>query len=436
MNNLKIYQILLIFLLMLTTFIIFAPILDANYARIDDHIMLKSYLGTLKNISFDYIIKTFTKYHEGLYHPIITLSYSLETTIFGYFPALFHFDNILLHILNILLVFFIFFNLSKSFWLSFIISTLFAIHPTRVEVVAWISARKDLIYALFYLLSIFFYIKTYTSKRYKTFLTISVICYLFSCLSKSMAITLPFILLLIDLYTNHFDKTKIKTYITFIAITIIFIFLTFDSHYSNIEHVRFHFDTFRQILNFINAHFNILFYIDKLFLPINLYCMYPYFYNEFASMPPSYILYAPAIVYILIFFTFVSLQKTKVIFYGFLFFIISMLPVSGIFPIGDFVVADRYTYIPYLGLFLILAKFIIFLCTQNYIIKLHDKAINISKYLKIFIVCLCIILFSILNYLSYKRVIDWKQNNIFAPRWMSYYQFGISKDYIKEDIRK
>ena len=132
MTNLKTYQILLVFFLLSITFILFFPMLDADYAGLDDFVLLSSYSGSLKNISLDYIINTFKHYHEGLYHPLVTLSFSLETTIFGFVPAIFHLDNILLHIINVALVFFIFFKLSNSFWLSFITASLFAIHPKRI----------------------------------------------------------------------------------------------------------------------------------------------------------------------------------------------------------------------------------------------------------------------------------------------------------------
>lgn len=417
MDTLKKYQIFFFFLLLFITLIIFLPAIDAKYAGIDDWILLKSYSGALKKISLDYVINTFKNYHGGLYHPLVTLSYSLEITICGFLPALFHFDNILLHIINVLLVFIIFINLSKSFWLSFIITALFAIHPTRVEVVAWISARKDLLYAFFYLLSVLFYIKSYDTDKSKQYITLSIIMFLLSCFSKSMSITLPFALILIDLYTKNFSTKKIKIYLLYILITMIFMFITIDSHY-DIDDTYFCFTAFNHAINFINAHFNILFYFDKLLLPINLYCMYPFFYDNF-SMPPNFILYSPAVLYLLIFFSFLSLKKTKVIFFGFTFFLISIFPVSSIFPIGDFAVADRYTYIPYLGLFFIFAKFILYICNKT------------NKIINILIFCLCIIVFAELCYLSHNRAIDWKYNRYNAPHSMKYYEFGIKKNYLK-----
>lgn len=414
MINLKTYQIFILFLLLSLTIILFLPMISASYARTDDFVMLPSKYKQIKNLSFNYILETFKNYHVGLYHPLVTLSYNIEIVFFGFTPAIFHFDNIILHLFNVLLVFFIFFKLSNSFWLSFIVTTLFAIHPTRAEVVCWISARKDLLYAFFYLLSVWFYIKTYSSAKRKTYIFLSAISFLFSCFSKPMAITLPFVLILIDLYKNNFTKQQIKLYSIYIFLSFIFILIALDSHYE-IEYSNLHFDIFRQTISFINAHFNILFYLDKLLLPIKLYCMYPFFYDEFGSMPPFYILYSPAVLYILIYLSYLSLRKTKVFFYGFLFFIITILPSSNIFPIGDFAVADRYTYIPYLGLFFIIAKIIIYLYKKN------------TKYLKISIILLLSLIFIIISFLSYNRVIDWQTNNYAAPKNMKYYDFSIIK---------
>ena len=416
MSYLKPYQILLFFILLFISFYIFTPILSAKYATIDDWLMLSSEKGrAIKVFSVKNVLNTFKSSHEGLYHPIITISYSLEKTIFGLVPEILHFDNIIFHLINSFLTFLIFLKLSNSFWLSFIITALFAVHPTRVEVVAWISARKDLLYTLFYLLSILFYVNTYNSKKIKTCIFLSLLCFALACFSKAMAITLPVILFLIDLYKNNFDKKKIKIYLIYLLIALIFIIVALIVHYSR-DYKNIFFTSFNFVVYFINAHFNILFYLDKLLLPIKLYCMYPFFYDTL-SMPPAFILYSPTVLYLLIFFSFLSLKKTKVVFYGFLFFLISILPASNIFPIGNFAVADRYTYIPYIGLFFIFAKLILYICNKT------NKKINLL------VIILCIIIFGWLCYLSYNRTIDWKNDSYGAPISMKYYEFGIKKNY-------
>ncbi|WP_372519768.1 hypothetical protein [Candidatus Ruminimicrobiellum ovillum] len=410
MKNLKKHQILLFFSFIFATFLIFIPILNAGYAFTDDWVMLKSYSGALKELSCKYIYQNFFYINEGLYHPLVTLSYSFEITLFGFVPAIFHFDNILLHVLNIILVFLILFKLSNSFWLSFLTAALFAIHPTRTEVVCWISARKDLLYAFFYLSSLFFYIKAQYDNK-KTYLILSILLFFLSCCSKAMAITLPVILMLVDSYLNESIKIK-KTYSIYIIIAIFFSLIALKTHYPQEFATEYFFNLFGHFTNFINAHFNILFYLDKFFLPIKLYCMYPYFYDMQTEIP-KYILYSPSILYILFYCCILLRKRTKIFAYGFTFFLVSMLPASGIFITGDFAVADRYTYIPYIGLFFICAKCIIYI----YWLKI--------KNIKTIVLFLCLSLFLIFGYLSYRRVIDWQTNEYGAPIGMKYYEFGL-----------
>jgi len=430
MKKLSVYQIFLIFILLFITLCVYLSILDAGYAPTDDWLMLRSYSGSLKKISLAYIVNTFKNFHEGLYHPLVTLSYTLEVNLFGFIPAVFHLDNILLHLINIYLVFLIFFKLSKNnYWVGFIVAILFALHPTRVEAVAWISARKDLLYAPFYLLSILFYLKhnenSDSHSIFSVYMYISVLFFLLSCFAKSMAITLPFFLILIDLYTNKFNKKKIKWYSIFFLIALIFVFLTFVSHYNTItfdSNERLQLTFFKTCVNFINAHFNIIFYLDKFLLPINLYCLYPIFYEETLYMPPWFIMYSPLVLYLMILLICLSLKKTKVVFFGFMFFLVTIAPVSGVFPIGDFAVADRYTYLPYLGLFYIFAKFIVFLSYKY------------NNLIKAITICFCILIEGTFGYLSYNRVIDWKTNHYGPPIKMKYYEFGITKKTEKESI--
>ena len=185
MLNLKFYQVLLFFLLLFITFATFSPIINAKYSTIDDFVMIRNpNRKALKDISFKHIEEIFKSSHEGLYHPLVTISYSIERTVFGFVPEIFHFDNLLLHIFNVSLVFIIFLIISKSFWISFIVTVLFAIHPTRAEVVDWISARKDTLYSFFYLLSLLCHIKAYTSNKKNILILLSALCFLLSCFSK------------------------------------------------------------------------------------------------------------------------------------------------------------------------------------------------------------------------------------------------------------
>lgn len=415
MATLKRYQIVLFFLLLGITFLLFLNSINSRYAFLDDAVMLRSEKRhALKDLSVKNVINTFKYSHEGLYHPIVTISYTVEKALFGFTPELFHFDNVILHLINVTLVFLIFFAITKSFWLSFVVMALFAVHPTRVEVVAWITARKDLLYSVFYLSAMLFYVKTYTSDKTKRLMLLSAVCFILACFSKPMAITLPFVLLLLDFYTGNLSGKRIKFYFVYLIVSVIFIITAVNIHYSD-DFIKYNFTIFYHFINFINAHFHILFYFDKLILPIKLYCMYPLFYN-LKTMPPYYILYSPAVLYIIIYFVFLSLRRTKLFFFGFMFFFITILPASSILHIGDFVVADRYTYVPYLGLFFIISNLI-----KHVYIKVKDK-----KNIKTLFISVCLIIFVTFCGLSYRRTIDWQNNEYEPPYKMKYYYFGFS----------
>lgn len=410
MNTLKTNQIFLLFLLFFVTFITFFNAIDAKFANLDDSAMVILNKPTAKDLTIKNIANIFTLSHEGLYHPLVTLFYALERHFFGLIPSFYHFDNILLHLFNTLLVFLVFFNLSKSFWTPYIIATLFAIHPAHVEAVAWISARKDTLYSLFYLLSILFYIKSYDVKNKRILIFLSFFCFILACFSKVMAITLPFILILIDYFKYKITIQKVKIYSAYFIISISFAILAVYIHYPE----NYIITSFTNTINILNAHFNTIFYIYKFIVPTNLYCMYPDFYNQF-TMPPAYIMYSPTILYLMILFVFLSLKKTKYIFFGFMFFFITILPVSGIMKVGFAPVADRYTYLPYIGLSYVVAETLLLLY----------KSFN--NFFKILLIVSGITIFVTLSYLSYNRTLDWKNNDFKAPLNMKYYTFWREK---------
>lgn len=412
-NNLKLNQIILFFSLLFVTFIIFFPAVDSKFADLDDSMMVIFNKPTQQGLTLKNITNIFSVSHEGLYHPMVTLSYTAERYFFGLTPELYHLNNVLLHLLNTFLVFLIFLRLSKSFAISYIVTVLFALHPAHVEAVAWISSRKDTLYSLFYLFSILFYLKSHDGQKSKLMIFLSLIFFMFSCFSKAMAVTLPFVLILIDYYKYGIKKENLKNYVLYFIISAFFAFIAVNIHYP--EQYKVLVTAFSNAVNILNAHFNILFYIYKFFLPVNLYCIYPDFYNPF-TMPPAYIMYAPAFLYMLILIVILSLKKTKFIFFGFMFFLITIFPVSGVMKVGYSAVADRYTYIPYLGLFYIFAKMSVFLYKKT------------NKFFKTALIFCAVLIFVLLAYLTYNRNWDWNKNTFGPPENMKYYNlFGDKK---------
>lgn len=416
MENFKKHQIILIFLLFAVSFFAYFPAVTADFATLDDLAILS---GTNKTpeLTTHNVLKIFTEDHLGLYHPLVTLSFSAERHFFGLVPAFYHVNNMLLHIFSTILVFLIFIRLTNSFAVTYIISALFAVHPVHVEVVAWVSARKDTLYSVFYLTAILLYIKTYDKKNIKTLITISSFCFLMACFSKAMAITLPFILILIDYFKDNFSIKKIKLYIPYGVISLVFIAVGIWSHYRNDIETTFVFTTL--VKNILNAHFHVLFYIYKFILPVKLYCMYPPFYN-ISSIPPWYILLSPVLFYLILYYVFLSLRKTKKIFFGFMFFLIVLLPSSGLLPMGIAPVADRYVYLAYIGLFYIFAETAVYAYNRS------------NKILKMILIYLSVLTAVVLIYLSFNRSLDWKKQNFGPPGGQPGYETSVDNSNLRD----
>ena len=390
MEILKKYQVLLlIFLAYIIVFIYYPIIKSPSFFCLDDAVMVteNEYITSL---TWNNIINVFSKAYYKLYHPFVTLSYAVEYHFFKLDPYIYHADNILLHIFNTILVFFIFLKITKSNFKSFLISLFFAIYPTGVETVAWISARKDLLCSFFFLLSILFYLKSFDDKK-NIFYFLSLLFFLAACFSKPMAITLPAIIILIDFFCNKSLKRNLKRYIPFFIISVLFSLLTLNFYYSNGNKIEI--PLFEYTLKFLNIHYNLLFYIYKVFFPFNLSAIYPTFYSH--CMPPWYILYSPCLVYLI--FLFLSLKFNKKIFFGIIFFVITILPVIGLFKsLSTSAIACRYCYIPYLGFFYMFAEIFYFF-----------KKFKVLKYVSIVFL---IILFVFLGYSSYQRTFLWTDN--------------------------
>lgn len=397
------YQILFLILLAYITAFAFYPAITAGFINLDDFVMVTEN-PDITSLSFSNIKNIFSSFQYKLYHPVVTLSYAIEYYFCKLEPYLYHIDNILLHILNTLILFFIIKKISKNFGVSYIVSLLFAIHPVHVEAVAWITSRKDTLYSFFFLLSILFYINTYDSKNAAKLFILSLISFILSCLSKPMAITLPLILVLIDFYNNKLKLINIKKYIPFFVISAIFVYLAVFVHYSPEEKAITTF--FVRFECFLDAHLHYLFYIYKLFVPVKLSCLYSQFYNHY-SFVPNIVFYSAAILYLLIFASIISLKINKKIFFGFFFFLITLLPSSGIMPTGVSPVADRYIYIPAVGIFFIIAELLYYIYKKNKITKYVISALSIVIVISLFT-------------LTYQRSLLWSNNEELMTQAINY----------------
>ena len=329
------------------TAICFLPSLFNNWVNWDD----PTYLLQNPLIISDTIQWTdiFTKDQVlGIYHPLTLLSYAFDYQIWGLNPFGFHITNLIFHLGSTVVAFFVFRKLGASILVSSVVSLLFGIHPMHVESVAWISERKDVLYVFFLLLAWLSYLCFRAKANSKRWIWYSLMMVLFiiSILSKPIAFVFPVILILSDyLQNNQFQRSSIWDKVPVIILAIIAILI---AQSGQVDSNSIGLGTEHPVPTFFYGTYNLTFYLYKAILPIQLSAFHPLPLDD--SM--NYLLYGAILPFIgLIWVLYASFKKSTRIFFGLAFFIFTIAPLLQIIPFGKALSSERYTYLPYLGLF-------------------------------------------------------------------------------------
>jgi len=401
MNNLKI--LLAILIILSVTSISYFPTIENDFVNWDDDgYVIKNEL--IKEFTFKNIKKIFTTSFVSMYTPIAVLSYAVEYKIFNLNPHAYHTTNLIFHLLNSIVVFWLFLILSRNNKISFFVSIFFAIHPMHVESVAWIAERKDVLYALFYLGSMIAYLRYLKNFDQKKYLILSIILFIISLFTKPMAVSLPFVLFLLDYYYERkIEKRAIIEKIPFFVLAIFFSILAVYTESDAIERELLY--SFPEITVFF--FYRSCFYFFKLFMPLNLSAIHPY-PNKIDGLLPFKFILSPfiftLIVILLIYLSIRFKKHRKTIIFGVLFFYITIAPVLQFIPVGQAIVAERYTYIPYLGLFFIVATFV-----QHF----YDDYVKNRAIFKALFLLLFFIIVASTGYMTWQRCHIWRDGIIF-----------------------
>ena len=183
----------------LLTLLVFWPVKNFEFVNYDDPAYVTEVPQIRSGLSSESLVWAFTDTRTFGGYPVTSLSYLLDAQLFGIKPGAFHFTNLLLHMANTLLVFFLFQRMTGKIWRSAFLACLFALHPLHVEPVAWVSSRKDLLCAFFSLLAIWSYVR-YAQMKSKLHYALGLLFFSLSLMSKAMMVTLPFALLLLDFW--------------------------------------------------------------------------------------------------------------------------------------------------------------------------------------------------------------------------------------------
>jgi tetratricopeptide (TPR) repeat protein len=312
----------------------------------------------LRDLSPKGIKAIFSTFYAGNYHPLTALSNAIDYHIFGLNPFGYHIGNLFFHLLNIALVFLLIKHLAKRVETAVICALFFAIHPMHVESVTWLSARKDVLYSFFFLLAIIQYI-IYLYNYKNKYLYWALLLFLFSILSKPAAVVLPLLLLLVDYYAGRKDYRKmVVEKIPFFVLAIGAGIATIFAQKST-DAFRDVSASFNLVERFFLTTYSFAYYHLKAVLPFNLSALHPY------PDRLTFVYYlSPLFLGLIIWIIYKSKNLKKELIFGFGFFLITIILVLHI-PVGQAIVAERYTYLPYIGLFYILGQLYCYLTDKQ-----------------------------------------------------------------------
>jgi len=386
-----------IYVLMAVMAIFWYPALLNGFTNWDDHVYLTDN-PMIKDFSLQGIANIFTGFLMGNYHPLVPLSFMLEYKIAGMNPFIYHFNNVLIHLLNVYLVYYILKYFLQHTPAALMGAVFFGLHPLHVESVAWVTERKDVLYTFFFLMATLQWLYFLNSGKSKNYM-FALILFVLSCLSKGMAVVWPLWIILLQygwaqkdryLPVLRFIRENIQSWILPVIIAIGFGLLAIYAQKSG-GAVRDE-SPFLFPDNILVASHGILFYIYKTLLPFQLSAFYPY--PEPARTFPWYWYVSPFIILTITGYIMYLWSKGKpsagIAWFG---YVGILLPVSQLLPVGSAMAADRYFYLASLGVCLGLA----------YLWKQHE--IKISRILQYSLFSVLILFWGIL---TWHRTQVWK----------------------------
>jgi protein O-mannosyl-transferase len=337
--------------ILLVTFLAYIPVLKAGFVNWDDG----DYVFDNNNL----LVKVFSNLKlllstpvQGNYHPLTMLSLAINYQISGLAAWSYHLFNLAFHLINCFLVFRLVMLLSnRNMVIAFTAAVLFGIHPMHVESVAWVSERKDVLYGLFFLAGLISYTK-YTDTGVRKQYLLTILFLVLSLLSKPAAVIFPVALFCIDLLRKR--KLSFSLFIEkipFFVLALITGILTIIGQ-KEIGAMGQGVLDFSLGAKVLFGFYGIMIYFFKMIAPFNLSAFYP-FPPVNAQLPINYYL-SPLFFLILVALFFYSLKRNRVIAFGILFYLVNLLLVMQVFLVGSAIIAERYTYIPYIGLFYII----------------------------------------------------------------------------------
>jgi Flp pilus assembly protein TadD len=350
------------------------PMQYFEFANYDDDIYVTENIHVCSGLTKDSVIWAFTTMDAGFWHPLTWLSLMFDYELYRSNPTGYHWTNVLFHIANTLLLFLALNRMTGAIWRSGFVAALFAVHPLHVESVAWIAERKDVLSTFFWMLTMYAY-AIYVERPGVWKYVLVFISFSLGLMAKPMLVTLPCVLLLLDYWPLHrfefikstgnfvdvekhspfTDKKFFSTTHLILEKVPLFVLVIIVSIATYIAEQKLGALGLQEIFPFTarlaNALISYTAYIWKMIWPVHLSVYYPHPGN----WPLTYLIVS---FLILIIITAVAMRTLKTHPYfavGWLWYLGCLVPVIGLIQVGSHAMADRYTYIPLTGLFIIVA---------------------------------------------------------------------------------
>lgn len=326
--------------------IVFGQTRRHDFINYDDDEYITENAHVLNGLNWPDVKWAFTTGHTGYAHPVTWLSHQFDYQLFGAWAGGHHLTSTLLHSVNAVLLFLFFWRTTRGLWPSAFVAALFAIHPLHVESVAWVAERKDVLSGLFFFLTLHAYV-AYVAKPQASRYMLTLALFAVGILSKPMLVTVPAVLLLLDYWPlGRIQKSEVSSLVLekvpFVVIAGVWSVITFviQGKYGAVAEAKLGME-----LRAANAIVSYAMYLWKTFWPQDLALFYPYPHSfAWATVLVS------ATVLILISVLCVARRRlSPYLIVGWLWYLGMLLPVIGFIQVGEQARADRYTYLPQIG---------------------------------------------------------------------------------------
>jgi tetratricopeptide (TPR) repeat protein len=345
-------------LLALATVAVYGGVFTSDFIRFDDPRYITQNRYVREGLTLDGVAWAFTTFFKSNWHPLTWLSHMLDAELYGLNPGGHHATNLLLHVANSLVLFAVLRTATRRPWPSALVAALFALHPTHVESVAWVAERKDVLSTLFCLLATASYL-AYARRGGAARYAATAVLLVLGLAAKAMLVTLPFVFLLLDywpLERLRFDRSALRLLVEklpLLAIAAGFTVVTFAAQSSGGavalgDPVPLH-------LRAANAMVSYVLYVWQTVWPVDLAVLYPHPNLEGGTPWQGWQVAIAGAGLLGASVAFLRARRHRYLAVGWLWFLGTLLPVIGIVQAGAQGRADRYTYVPCIGLYIIAA---------------------------------------------------------------------------------